>query len=111
MKETDSIDSFVGRISELTSKSTALGKTIEEPNVVKKFLSSLPRKKYITIIAALEQVLDLDKTSFEDIMSRLKAYEERICEEEQEKQEDQGQNKLMYTNADSQSYQERYDSG
>ena len=111
MKETDTIDSFVGKISELSTKSAALGEIIEEPKVVKKFLHSLPRKKYIHIIAALKQVLDLNKTSFEDIVGRLKAYEERINDEEEEKQEDQGQSKLMYANNDSQQqpYQEKYD--
>lgn len=75
MKDIDSIDSFVGRISELSKKSGALGEIIEEPKIVKKLLHSLPRKKYIHIIVALEQVLDLNKTSFEDIVGRLKAYE------------------------------------
>lgn len=83
MKETDKIDSFVGKISELSTKSAALGEVIEEPKVAKKFLHSLPRKKYIHIIAALKQVLDLNKTSFEDIVGRLKAYEERINDEEE----------------------------
>ena len=113
MKETDTIDSFVGKISELSTKSAALGEIIEEPKVVKKFLHSLPRKKYIHIIAALQQVVDLNKTSFENIVGRLKAYEERINdEEEEEKQEDQEQSKLMYANNDSQQqpYQEKYDS-
>ena len=109
MKETDSIDNFVGRLSELSSKSAVLRETIEEPKHVKKFLNSLPRKKYIHIIAALEQVLDLNKTSFEDILGRLKAYEERIFEEEEEKQDDQGQSKLMYANTETQQYQERYE--
>ena len=109
MKESETIDGFVGRISELSSKSAALGEDIDEPKMVKKFLHSLPRKKYIHIIAALEQVLDLNKTSFEDIVGRLKAYEERIADEEEEKQEDHSQSKLMYANADSQT-QEKYDS-
>ena len=43
---------------------------------------SLPRNKYIHIVASLEQVLDLNTTSFEDIVGRLKAYEERIAEDE-----------------------------
>ena len=111
MKESDSIDNFVGRLSEFSSKSASLGENIEEPKLVKKFLNSLPRKKYIHIIAALEKILDLNKTSFEDIVGRLKAYEERICDDEEEKVEDQGQNKLMYTNTDTQPNQERYDSG
>ena len=88
MKDSESIDDFGRKLSELASKSAALGATIEETKLVKKFLMSLPRKKYIHIVASLEQVLDLNTTSFKDILGRLKAYEERICEEE-EKEEDQ----------------------
>lgn len=63
-------------------------------------MSCVPRKKYIHIVASLEQVLDLKNTSFEDIVGRLKAYEERVCDDE-ESQEDQS--KLMYANMESQS--------
>lgn len=100
MKEVDKINTFVGKLSEISSKSASLGEIIEETRLVKKFLKSLPRKKYIHIVASLEQVLDLNTTSFEDIVGRLKAYEERICEEEEEQNDDQ--EKLMYTNMDSQ---------
>lgn len=78
MKDDDTIDTFVGKLSEITSKAASLGEIVEEPKVVKKFLKSLPWKKYIHIVASLEQVLDLNTTSFEDIVGRLKAYEERI---------------------------------
>lgn len=91
MKDSDTIDDYVGKLSEISSKSAALGENIEETKLVKKFLSSLPRRKYIHIVASLEQVLDLKTTSFEDIIGRLKAYEERVAEEE-----DESQNKLMY---------------
>ena len=100
MKEADTIDDFVGKLAEISSKSASLGKIIEEPKLVKKFLKSLLRKKYIHMVASLEQVLDLNMTSFEDIVGRLKAYEERICEEEEENHDDQ--EKLMYTNMESQ---------
>ena len=93
MKDGDTIDTFVGKLSEISSKSTALGEVIEESKIVKKFLKSLPRKKYIQIVALIEQLLDLNTTSFEDIVGRLKAYEERIAEDE----EHEDQNKLMYT--------------
>lgn len=68
MKETDTIDDFSGKLSEMSSRSSSLGEIIDEPKMVKKFLSGLPKKKYITIIAALEQVLNLNTTSFEDIV-------------------------------------------
>lgn len=97
MKDNDTIDNFVGKISEIASKSSALGENIEETKLVKKCLSSLPRKKYIHIVASLEQVLDLKTTSFEDIIGRLKAYEERVCDEEEEDVQE-NQSKLMYAN-------------
>ncbi|XP_048625675.1 uncharacterized protein LOC106444440 isoform X1 [Brassica napus] len=100
MKDAETIDDFTSKLSEISSKSAALGEEIEEVKMVKKFLKCLPRKKYIHIVASLEQVLDLKTTSFEDIVGRLKAYEERVAEEE-EVQEDQG--KLMYANEEPQS--------
>ncbi|XP_013633028.1 PREDICTED: uncharacterized protein LOC106338643 [Brassica oleracea var. oleracea] len=87
MKETETIDEFAGKLSEISSKSAALGEDIEETKLVKKFLKSLPRKKYIHIVAALEQVLDLKTTDFEDIVGRLKAYEERVADEEEQKED------------------------
>ncbi|CAA7022596.1 unnamed protein product [Microthlaspi erraticum] len=105
MKETDTIDEFAGKIAELSAESAALGETIEEPKLVKKFLSGLPLRKYVHIVVALEHVLDLNTTSFQDIVGRLEAYEEIIFCEEEDEQNDQG--KLM----DSQSYQDGYGRG
>ena len=104
MKDTETIDEFAGKLSEIQTKSASLGEDIEEPKIVKKFLKSLPRKKYIPIVAALEQVLDLKNTTFEDIVGRIKTYEDRVCDDDDDVQEDQG--KLMYNNMDSQ-----YDGG
>lgn len=52
-------------------------------------------EKEIHIIASLEQVLDLKTTSFEDIIGYLKAYEERVFNDEEPRQE---QSKIMYEN-------------
>ncbi|XP_013632817.1 PREDICTED: uncharacterized protein LOC106338363 [Brassica oleracea var. oleracea] len=57
--------------------------------------------------ASLEQVLDLKNTSFEDIVGRLKAYEERVQEEEDNNQEDRS--KLMYSNTEQQSARNYHD--
>lgn len=94
MKEEDSINSFVDKLSEISSKSASLGEIIEEPKLVKKFLKSLPRKKIIFMVASLEQMLDLDTANFEDVVRRLKAFEERIRDEEEEQSDDR--EKLMY---------------
>lgn len=100
MKDGDTIDQFAGKIAEISSKLSALGEIMEEPKLVKKFLKGLPRKKYIQIVASIEQLLNLNKTSFEDIVGRMKAYEERISEEEEDDARDEP-GKLMYTKSES----------
>lgn len=87
MKDDEKIDDFVGKLSEISSKSAALRESLEESKLVNKFLKSLPQKKYIHIVTSLEQVLDLNTTSFKDIVGSLKAYEERIFEEEDTQEE------------------------
>ncbi|XP_026382098.1 uncharacterized protein LOC113277148 [Papaver somniferum] len=96
MKETDAIDNFARKLSEIASKAASLGQPIEENKLVKKFLNSLPRSKYIHIIASLEKVLYLKTTSYEDIIGRLKVYEERILDEDNNSET---QGKLLYSNS------------
>ncbi|CAA7041402.1 unnamed protein product [Microthlaspi erraticum] len=99
MQDTKSVDDFAGRLSDISSKMAALGEEIEETKLVKKLLKCMPRKKFVHIVASLEQILDLKTTSFEDITGRLKAFEERVAEDKTE----ENQNKLMYANMESQS--------
>ncbi|XP_026431356.1 uncharacterized protein LOC113328490 [Papaver somniferum] len=100
MKEADTIDNFAGKLSEIASKAATLGQPIDENKLVKKFLNSLPRSKYIHIIASLEQVLDLKSTGYEDIIGRLKVYEERTLDEDNT---GETQGKLLFTNSYQQS--------
>lgn len=44
MKDTNSIKNFVGRLSEIASKSAALGENIEEPSWWRNFFSVFPEK-------------------------------------------------------------------
>lgn len=97
MIDSDLIDDFAGKLSQLASKATFFGETIEEPRLVKNFFNNLPSNIYIHIVASLEQVLDLKTTCYEDIVGRLKAYEEQILDDD--KQQDT-QGKLLYTSSD-----------
>lgn len=90
MNETESIDSFAGKLSGLASKSASLGETIDESKLVKKLLKVVP-KRFIHLVASLEQVLDLKSVGFEDVVGRLKAFEERIREDD----DGDGQPKVM----------------
>lgn len=55
-------------------------------------------------MAALEQVLDLKTAGFEDIVGRLKAYEERVADDEEPKED---QSKLLYANNETPSNREK----
>ena len=77
---------LMAEFDRLTMKET---KNIEESKLVKKFIKRIN-------VASLEHVLDLKTTSYEDIVGRLKVYEELIYDEE-ESHEDQC--KLMFTSA------------
>ena len=96
MSDSESIDTFSGKLSELASKSASLGQNIEEPKLVKKFLNSLPRAKYIMLVASLEQMLDLNTIKYEDVVGRIKAYEERIKEDTTNDQ----QNNLLFSSSE-----------
>lgn len=84
MKEFDMIDDFVSKFLELFTKLEFLGENIEELKFVKKFFNSLLRKKYIYIyiIVVFELIFDFNIIYFEDIVGRLKFYEEMICDED-----------------------------
>ncbi|XP_076884677.1 uncharacterized protein LOC143533943 [Bidens hawaiensis] len=98
MKETSTIDEFASEISGFASKAAAPGSVIEETNPVKKFLNGLPRARFIHMVASIEQVVDLKTIGFDDVVGRLKAYEERIKDEDGKVE---NQSKLMFTKAES----------
>ena len=50
MKDKDTIDDIARKLTELSSKPTALGEPIEEHKLIKKFMSCLPRNKYIQLV-------------------------------------------------------------
>lgn len=54
MKENESIDEFVGKLFEILLKLVVLGENMEERKLVKKFLISLSRTKYIYIVVLFE---------------------------------------------------------
>ncbi|XP_076915435.1 uncharacterized protein LOC143574781 [Bidens hawaiensis] len=77
MKETETIDEYASRMTTISSKAATLGQPYEERKLVQKFFTSLP-SRFIQVVAFLEQVLDLKTVGFEDVVGRLKTYEERI---------------------------------
>nr|GEV00521.1 hypothetical protein [Tanacetum cinerariifolium] len=92
MLDNGTIDEYALKLSGIAFKSATLGEVMSEHKLVKKFLTSLPRR-FVHIVAALEQVVDLKTTGFEDVVGRLKAYEERVKEEDKA---NDAQDNLLY---------------
>lgn len=89
MKETETIDEFSGKISGIVERFKCLGSSLDEEAIVRKFLNSVP-KKYLPIVASIEQYSDLESMPLEEAVGRLKAYEDRLKGHD-EKEEEQGQ--------------------
>ena len=81
MRDSGTVDEFANTISGLASKAASLGSVMEDSKMVKKFLNGLP-DRFIHMVASLEQVIDLKTISFDDVVGRLKAFEERISMKE-----------------------------
>ncbi|XP_076908997.1 uncharacterized protein LOC143566098 [Bidens hawaiensis] len=77
MKDAESIDDYSGRLSGLATKFAALGSAIDETRLVRKFLTGMP-KRFINIVTSIEQMVDLKTLKFEEIVGRLKAFEDRV---------------------------------
>ena len=96
MRENETINDFSGKISGIVAKFKSLGSNLEDEVVVRKLLNSSP-KKYLPIIASIEQYSEIETMSFEEAVGRLKAYEERLKSHD-EKDQEQGQ--LLFTNSE-----------
>nr|GEU70482.1 hypothetical protein [Tanacetum cinerariifolium] len=77
MKETEGVDEFAVKVSNIVSTMRALGDTVKECYVVKKLLRAVP-SKFLQIASTLEQFGDLDMMRAEEVIRRLKAHEERM---------------------------------
>nr|GFC82076.1 zinc finger, CCHC-type [Tanacetum cinerariifolium] len=83
------------------AKFKGLGETLKDKVQVRKLLNSVP-KKFLPIVATIEQYQDLDEMSFEEAIERLTAYKERIKSQDTLKANDQ--NKLLMASSNNKTY-------
>ncbi|XP_052621419.1 uncharacterized protein LOC128127104 [Lactuca sativa] len=95
MKDQEVIENFANKLSAYASRAASLGSVMEETKLVKIFLNGLP-KCFIHMVASIEQVVDLKTIGYDDVVGRLKAYEERIKAEEIQPE----QNQVLLANFD-----------
>nr|GEZ15144.1 zinc finger, CCHC-type [Tanacetum cinerariifolium] len=89
------------KLSSIMAKFKGRGETLEDKVLVRKLLNSAP-KKFLPIVATIEQYQDLDEMSFEEAVGRLTAHEERI--KSQDTLEANDQDKLLMASSNNKSY-------
>nr|XP_043619905.1 uncharacterized protein LOC122591723 [Erigeron canadensis] len=77
MKEDESIDSFAGKMTSIITKAATCGLTFDEQTKVRKLLTAIP-DKFIPIVATIEMVVDFKEAKLEEVIGKLKTYEERL---------------------------------
>ncbi|XP_076946033.1 uncharacterized protein LOC143617319 [Bidens hawaiensis] len=92
----ESLDVYSGKISEIASKASNLGQTMNDKKLVRKLLSSVP-EKFIQIVAVIQQFVDPGAMPFQEAVRRLKAFEERTKKKIKEKDM---HDKLLFCNED-----------
>nr|GFB45963.1 zinc finger, CCHC-type [Tanacetum cinerariifolium] len=101
IKPNEKVSDFGGKLSSIMAKFKGLGETLEDKVLVRKLLNSAP-KKFLPIVATIEQYQDLDEMSFKEAIGRLTAYEERI--KSQDTLETNDQDKLLMASSNNKSY-------
>nr|GEV54989.1 RNA-directed DNA polymerase, eukaryota [Tanacetum cinerariifolium] len=92
MKPNESENEFAEKLSSIQAKFKSLGGTLKDKILVRKLLNSVP-KKFLPIVASIEQYQEIDTMQFEEAVRRITAFEERL--KSQDEPEDNYQNKLL----------------
>nr|GEY20743.1 hypothetical protein [Tanacetum cinerariifolium] len=77
IKEDETIDAFTTKLTTLVNEASSLRHTMKDETLVRKLLNAVP-DRYLQIVASIEQYSDLSEMTFEEAISRLSTYEERI---------------------------------
>jgi hypothetical protein len=76
-REGEAMEDFALRLQSLVSQLAVLGVTIDEEDVVAKYLRVVPTK-YVQIALSLETLMDLSTLTIEDVTGHLKAVDDRV---------------------------------
>nr|GEU34834.1 hypothetical protein [Tanacetum cinerariifolium] len=77
MKEDKLIDSFTRKLMSIITKAATCGLMFDEYTKVQKVLNAVP-DKFLPVVAIIEMIVDFKTVKLEEIIKKLKTYEERI---------------------------------
>nr|GEY47506.1 putative zinc finger, CCHC-type [Tanacetum cinerariifolium] len=109
MKEDESIDSFAGKLMSIITKAATCGLTFDEQTKVRKVLNAIP-DKFLPVVEIIEMIVDFKTVKLEEIIGKLKTYEERI-KFRKESQEDNSEKLLLTRQRNDRNYKRNYGNG
>ncbi|KAK1664293.1 hypothetical protein QYE76_052452 [Lolium multiflorum] len=77
MEESETVDQFAARFVTLINAIRGYGERLDEVKNVRRFLRAAPAR-HMQIVTSIEQCLDLNTLTVEDLVGRFKAHDERI---------------------------------
>nr|GEW43355.1 zinc finger, CCHC-type [Tanacetum cinerariifolium] len=99
MKPHENTSEFAGKLNSIQAKFKSLWGTLKDKVLVRKLLNSVP-KKFLPIVASIEQYQEIDTMQFEEAVGRITAFEERL--KSQDEPENNYQNKLLLASSNNQ---------
>ncbi|GKC20593.1 zinc finger, CCHC-type containing protein [Tanacetum coccineum] len=107
MKEDETIDSFAGKLMSIITKAATCGLTFDEQTKVRKVLNAVP-DKFLPIVATIEMIVDFKTVKLEEIIGKLKTYEERL--KFRKGSEEDNSEKLLFTRQENdRNYERNYE--
>ncbi|GJW64224.1 putative zinc finger, CCHC-type containing protein [Tanacetum coccineum] len=109
MEEDESIDSFAGKLMSIITKASTCGLTFDEQTKVRKVLNAVP-DKFLPVVATIEMIVDFKTVKLEEIIGKLKTYEERI-KFRKGSQEDNSEKLLLTRQRNNRNYKRDFGNG
>nr|GEX28709.1 zinc finger, CCHC-type [Tanacetum cinerariifolium] len=97
--ELEGMNVEIGKLSSIQSKFKSLRGTLKDKVLVRKLLNSVP-KKFLPIMASIEQYQEIDTMQLEEAVGRITAFDERL--KSQDELENNYQNKLLLASSNNQ---------
>ncbi|XXG60383.1 hypothetical protein AAC387_Pa04g2305 [Persea americana] len=86
MKEKESVQEYLSRVSSIVQQMRSYGEEITDQHVVGKVLRSLTTR-FDHVVAAIEESKDMCEYTFDELMGSLQAHEERLNRSKEKKEE------------------------
>ena len=82
MKELETVDHFITRVSGIVTQFQTYGEPLEQNILVKKIIRCLT-KKFVMVVTGIEETKDLSKFTLEELTGSLRSHEARFTQEQE----------------------------